>query len=236
MSGTEQTVAANYPTVPDAEVRAWMQKAEEQKRVVNEAQGTYRNTLKRAKQAGINLKALIATAAAAKQEPDQVRTDMRDQIRYMALRKLPVLPDHLFSGMDLDAMQRRSAVDDDWDANEKGYRAGRAGMKIDDNPYHQTEQSELFVVWRDSWTKGQASLARELGPDVEQIGTARKRRAARQTRIPGTEARQMAPAKAAKAAAKRGPKPAAKRGRKAAATPIRRRRRPANGGDQPSAA
>jgi hypothetical protein len=240
MSGTEAGLSSNFPTVSDAEVLDWMQKAERQKRRAAEEQGAYRAILKGAKNAGINLKAMIATGKAAKLDHDTVRIDTRDQIRYMALRRLPVTPEHLFSGIDLDAMQNSHATNDKWDAEVSGYRAGHAGTVIDDNPH--PAGSEFFVIWRDYWNQGQAARARELGPNAEQA-PARRGRPPRQERIPGTEPRQATPRKAgAKPPKQPGLVKPAKQGRKGSGrktgrvVAMPRRRRPADGGDQPSAA
>jgi hypothetical protein len=125
---------------------------------------------------------MTATIAATKLDPDEVRMNMREQIRYMALRNLPVARDDLFEGIDLDVTQKSRESDDLWTAEEAGYQSGRHAAPIEDNPYQAG--GPLFVAWESWWHKGQAAIARELGPDGTQASTARSRpRRAKQLRL-----------------------------------------------------
>jgi ribosome modulation factor len=175
----------------------WMRLYDTQKRKCAEENGVLRNIVKRAKADGMNVKAMSLTHTARKLDPMQVVAEMRDQIRYMTLRSIPMTGDDLFAGWDTRLTDKSREIDTLFEADEKGYAAGRAGAKIDDAPYQPG--TDLHVEWVKSWKLGQAAIARELGPDVKPASTTRERPTRSQTRIPGTESTQRAPGKPARA-------------------------------------
>jgi len=160
-----------------------------QKRVVSSENGALRNIVRLGKRDGIDTKAAIRTANALQQDPEEVRVEMRHTIHYMNIASLPVSQIDLFAGWQPDVTDKTKTATDLWDVEEAGYQAGRHGGKIDDNPY--PPGSEFFVHWREWWHKGQAAIARELGPDVTPAPSVRSR--GRQLRIPGTEHIQRRP-------------------------------------------
>jgi ribosome modulation factor len=171
-----------------------MRQYDVQRRRCSEENGVLRNIVKRAKADGTNVKAMSATYSARKLDPQQVVADMRDTIRYMNLRRIPMVAEDLFAGWDTRVTDKTREIDTLFEAEAAGYAAGRAGAKIEDCTYQAG--TDLHVEWVRSWKLGQAAIARELGPDVKQASTARQRPAGRQTRIPGTEPVQRPPAKA----------------------------------------
>lgn len=156
----------------------WMRQYQTQKRRCEEENGVLRNIVKRAKSDGINTKEMIAVVALSKLDPDQVQADLRDRVRYMALRRMPVIQVELFGGLDVTLTPSSQQKDDLWDAEEAGYRAGRHGASRDDCPYPPA--TEMYVHWVEFWFKGQAAIARELGDNAKIASTSRAR-PARQT-------------------------------------------------------
>lgn len=174
----------------------WMRAYQTQKRRCDEENGVLRNICKRAKADGTNVKAMILTVNLTKLDPSVVRQDIRDQLRYMGLRNLPVSATDLFDGLDLTVTDKTRAANDIWTAEQAGYVAGRRGEKIEASPY--PAGSELFVAWQQWWTKGQAAIAREMGPDAKVASTARERPSrAKQAALPGVPVPPKAPRKAA---------------------------------------
>lgn len=161
----------------------WMRQLRQQKRKCDEENGVLRNIVKRAKADGQNTKSMLNAIKATKLDPDVVAADLRDQIRYMAIIHIPLTQAELFDGWDGTVTEKTAREDDLWDADDKGYHAGRHGVPISDAPYEAG--TERHVHWMVAWKKGQAAIARELGPDVTQASTERARpgRKARQPRL-----------------------------------------------------
>jgi hypothetical protein len=128
----------------------------QQRRRVEEETGILRALLKRAKSDGVNTRALTTVHLLAKQDPDQVRLELREQVRYMALRNMPVQQQDLF-----DVVPVRPAPEAGLHAAEQGgYDAGRAGGDVDDSPFDAG--TALDVEWRRGWHRGQEFLARQM--------------------------------------------------------------------------
>jgi ribosome modulation factor len=152
----------------------WTRQYRKQKRLCEEANGVLRNIVKRAKSDGVNTTAMINAVKASKLDPEVVAQDLRDQIRYMGLIHIPLTQASLFEGFDTTISQQTQREDDLWDAEDAGYKAGRHGVRIEECPY--TPGTELHVHWLEWWNKGQAAIARELGPDVKVAGASKTRR------------------------------------------------------------
>jgi len=193
MSASQSVGGTPPPVVSNDAIKALMREYALQKRRCHEENGVLRNILKRGKKDGVNVKALVTAAEAAGQDSDVVLRDLSDTIHYMALRSIPVSRETLFDGWDTDVTGKSQSIDDLWTAGERGYHAGRDGQKVEDAPY--LAGTEFHAEWLRNWQQGQAAIARELGPDAKVASTTRER-PARQTRIPGTEAKQTAPRKA----------------------------------------
>ena len=143
------------------------------KRDVDEANGVYRAELKALKAAGHNTKALIAAMNAEKRDPDQVKADIRDTAHLLALRKVISFAELLAETDDLNVTHKAQQDDDQWDAEDKGYRAGRHGADRAENPYDAG--SELAETWDRWWVKGQAAIANEMGPGAKTADASRAR-------------------------------------------------------------
>lgn len=155
----------------------WMRQYSLQKRRCEEENGVLRNIVKRAKADGVNVKATIQTVVVSKLDIDDVKRDLRDQLRYMALRRMPISAAELFDGWDDAVSQKTQAEDDTWAAEDAGYYSGRHNGSLDDSPF--PPGSELDVRWRAQWHKGQAAIAREMGPDAKPASSTRQRPARR---------------------------------------------------------
>lgn len=196
---SERAAATNTPS-PD-ESLAWMRQIQTQMRVCDSENAVLRNLWKRAKSSGENIKEMRATIADSRLDPTEVVSNMRDRARYQRLRRIPVTAEAIFSWEET-ITDKTETEELTWDVEEAGYRAGRNGAKIDDNPHNPG--TEFYVVWRSWWHKGQEAIARELGPDAEQASTSREhpaRRGPAQSRVPGTEHRQDSPERTRKMAA-----------------------------------
>jgi hypothetical protein len=206
-------------TASNDEVVVIMREYDKQRRRCDEENGVLRNIVKRGKAAGINTKAMIATYLARRLDPDVVLADMRETIRYMSLRNIPMTQSLLFEGWDADLTDRSRSESSLWEAQEQGYRSGRSGSTPDDAPY--PAGSPLHVEWIRGLNNGREAFARE-NPDVTPASTSRTRPSrGRQTRMEGTEHRQPTPPPPeppAPAARKRRGRPS-RRANGAAATP-----------------
>jgi hypothetical protein len=170
MSATTQ----NSHTGPSPDLEAEHARAyRTQKRVCDEATGVLRSLLKAAKADGINTKSMIAAVNCTKLEPEVAIKDLRDQIHWMLMFNMPMTQAELFATSDIEISSKTKALDDEWDAGDRGYHAGRGGQSIDECPY--PGGSPLHVAWRTNWSKGQAAIARELGENVEQASGERAR-------------------------------------------------------------
>jgi ribosome modulation factor len=149
-----------------------MRQYRQQKRLCEEANGVLRNIVKRAKADGMNAKAMISAVKATKLDPVEVAKDLQDEIRYMQIIRIPITAEDLLAAWDSEVNSKTRREDDLWDADDKGYRAGRAGTDISEMPY---DDAEMEKHWKDAWHKGQAAIARELGQDVKQGNASRQR-------------------------------------------------------------
>jgi ribosome modulation factor len=163
----------------------WLRDIMAQQRRVEEEQGVLRNLYKRARVAGENVTELKAAIRDGKRDGDEVRVALRHRLYYLGLRRIPIGAHDLFAGMTEVTSVRG---EDPWDAEDRGYRAGCEGVDIADAPY--PSGSELALAWLAGWHRGQAAIARQLGPDTEQVTATRTRRRRKQPPLPGTEEHQ----------------------------------------------
>jgi len=144
-----------------------------QKRECESAQGVLRNIVKRAKADGINVKALTDAHRALKLDPGEVSAHLREFIRIVNLRNGGAIErDELFD-WDTDVAPATRHADDIWDAENAGYIAGRNGVDIRECLYDPG--SEQHAAWLREHQKGQAAIAREMGPGVERAPGGRSR-------------------------------------------------------------
>lgn len=136
---------------------------------------------KQAKKAGFNTKALQKAIAARQEDPEVVAQEMSDQIEYLHWSgvKIPGFQPDLFADGErptVDGLtEQERAEEERFTAEQKGYATGRAGgHRTDTNPYETG--SENHVEFDKGWLRGQAAIAREMGPDA---GKPKERKAER---------------------------------------------------------
>ena len=169
----------------DEEFRALSGEARRLDREIESLRGQRRAFAKRMKSAGINLAAFKLATSITKLDEGEAASELKDTLDYMRLFRMPMTQADL-GFTDGEPTVKVVREDDLWDAEEAGFRAGRHGEKIEACPY--PTGSELFVTWRAWWGKGQAQIAKELGPNAR-VATPSRERPPRQGRIPGTERR-----------------------------------------------
>lgn len=133
-------------------------KFEEAHEVSKAEQGAYRSILKAAKKSGINQDVLVRAMDARRRDEADVVAEERTYIRYCALLNMPMRQADLFGDMPQPTVEQQV-----FDAADAGYQAGKTGQLIDDNPWDQAGESEMFTEWRSGWHRGQAVLARGMG-------------------------------------------------------------------------
>lgn len=165
----------------------YMRQIQLQQRIGNEDNGVLRNIYKRAKNAGEDVDVMRWTISMLKKyTADEIVAKLKEGIRLLNIRHVPVSAEDLFDGLDLHVSNEAQHQDDLWDAQTKGYKAGRDGIKVEECPYHPPG-SEMHTAWLKHWHKGQAAIARELGPDAKQADASRVRPSRRkQAALPGT--------------------------------------------------
>jgi len=160
----------------DEERLAAVAEYQRQKRKVDEENGVLRAILKRLKSSGINTKAMIATVQASKKDPQEVLSDTREMLRFMALRNMPTTQMDLFPDGEsaIRVAENARAKDAEWTVDEAGYRAGFNAVPAEDNPH--PPGSEFFVIWQKSWHDGQAALVRKTMSEGTEVASASRAR------------------------------------------------------------
>lgn len=170
---SDQT-GSNSNTASNDSAADWIRQIRHQGRRCDEENGVLRNLFKRAKADGINTAAAREAIKATKLDLDVVESDLRDTLRYMAIIRVPVSKEKLFDWSD--AVTSKTEHEDSlWEADDAGYRAGRHGVRTEDCPPQFKPGSELYVHWLESWHKGQAAIAREMGEHVKPANPSRER-------------------------------------------------------------
>lgn len=125
--------------------------------------GQRRSQVKAARKSGVPTDALLRAIAQRHKDQDEIIRDEREWVRMCALLGMPVeqielFPDLISSVIDSEERAKQLA----FAAEELGYVAGRNGHLIDNNPFHQSDESEQFAAYVNGWHRGQAHLAKGL--------------------------------------------------------------------------
>ena len=145
------------------------------KRRIDEANSAHRLLIKRAKQDGVPTVAILESIADARLEPEVRRQKIIDRIRVEATR----YPQNgqeivsLLGGLDIRVSDRMRYTDTLFDAEQKGYHAGKSGVPVEENPY--PAGSEQAQTWRQFWGNGQAASAIQHGEHARAASTRRER-------------------------------------------------------------
>ena len=139
------------------------------------AQSKYRNILKRAKDAGINLAMFKAWLTDSNKTTDQRESNIKDYLLYARWLEKPINFQATFDLAPADESPSARAAREKHAMNEvyhDGLAVGRFGSPIESDPYQPG--SEESQRWRRGWLKGQAEAIAGLGEGAERPKRGRK--------------------------------------------------------------
>jgi hypothetical protein len=145
------------------------------KRKIDEANAAHRLIVKRAKADGVPTEAILESIVWARLEPEVRRQKMIDRIKVESARhpdSAEILTD-LIGKLDTRVSEKVRYTDTMFDAEQKGYQAGKYAVPIEDNPY--PSGSEFSVKWREFWNEGQAANAATLGENAKAANAKREK-------------------------------------------------------------
>jgi ribosome modulation factor len=143
------------------------------KRKIDEATAAHRLLVKRAKGDGVPTAAVLESVAWSRLEPEERLARLIDRIRVESAR----YPENgreitdLLANMDVRVSEKMRYTDTLFDAEQKGYQAGKYAAPVEDCPY--PAGSELAATWRKYWHEGQAANALDLGDNARAASTKR---------------------------------------------------------------
>jgi len=150
------------------------------KRKITEANSAHRLAVKRAKSDNVPTEAILESIAWAALDPEVRRQKIIDRIKVEAAR----YPENgeaitdLVSQLDVRVSEKMRYTDTLFDAEQRGYQAGKFGVPVEDNPY--AIGSEMAQRWREFWSEGQAANAAQLGENARAADTSRRPASTRQ--------------------------------------------------------
>jgi hypothetical protein len=188
------------PNVTNDQLLTFTIAYERQLNVVNRERMELTRLVKAAKKEGVPTAAVLEASKKRKaMDPDELRVHMREVIRTLALRNLPMKQSDLFDGWSLTVAETVRQEDATWRAEQLGQEQGLAGAADDSNPF--APGTELYVNWEVGRRAGIQARERFKGDGAAAAQAPRKRPSrGAQTRLPGTEAKQDSPALAEKKA------------------------------------
>jgi hypothetical protein len=128
------------------------------------AQSEHQTAMKRAKNAGIDTKALAQVMKLGRQDPEEVAMHFRNLARFAAWEGLPIGAQGSLFGTtdDQHPTEKAQAEYSLHRAEDDGHHEGAAGALRESNP-HPTA-SEAWQRWDKGWLAGQATIAAEMAP------------------------------------------------------------------------
>jgi ribosome modulation factor len=172
MSETAPSAGSN---VPPETILHHVHELARSRRKVDEANSEHRLKVKRAKEDGVPTEAVLESIQWSKLDPEVRRQKIIDRIRVEAARfpqSAEAIPD-LIAKMDVRVSERMRYTDTLFDAEQRGYVAGKAGQAADSHKY--PEGSELADTWRRGWREGQSAFAGQVGPNARAANPSRKK-------------------------------------------------------------
>jgi ribosome modulation factor len=169
------TIPAAGSNVPPETILYHTHELARSKRKIDEANSEHRLKVKRAKDDGVPTDAILESIQWSKLDPEVRRQKIIDRVRVEAARypqSAEVLPD-LISRMDVRVSERMRYTDTLFDAEQRGYVAGKAGQTADGHTY--PEGSELAATWRRGWTDGRAAQTAQMGEHARAANPSRKK-------------------------------------------------------------
>ncbi len=140
------------------------------------AQSEHQAMVKRAKNVGIDTKAMLAVMKMRRQDPDGIAMFERNKARYAAWEGLEIgTQPNLFGATDDQHPTEKAAAEfKAHRAQDDGHHEGASGALRDSNPH--LPGSELHARWDTGWLAGQATIADRMGENAKNARTGRKRR------------------------------------------------------------
>lgn len=178
--------------IPNEVILHYTHELSRTKRAVDEASSAHRTMVKRAKADGVPSDAILESIAMSRLDPVDRLRKLGDRIRVEAIRypeSAEALTD-LFGSMDVSVNEKARMTDTLFDAEVRGYTAGKYAVPVDDNPYEAG--TEMHSVWRTFWGRGQAANVANMGKGEKAADASRKKptgkkaaNGAREPELPG---------------------------------------------------
>jgi ribosome modulation factor len=143
------------------------------KRAIEEATGRHRSVMKRAKAAGCSPAILALAIQSKRKDPAVMVSEIRDTVRVLNLVNVKMTQADLFGGWEPQVNAGAAAVQALFDAEERGYAAGKAGAAAGDNPYQLG--TEAAQCWGKGWSAGKDAAAAAKPAGTTQADASRKR-------------------------------------------------------------
>lgn len=127
----------------------------------------YMAAMKAAEQDGVDIKTLKRTRQLKKQDLSDVISALQKELHYLFLRNMPVTQMELFpdgGSSDIRAVTQ-DTIDEakEWDADDQGFEAAKAGRSKADHGY--PAGSPQFAAWRRGWNRYHAANS-QTGEDL----------------------------------------------------------------------
>ena len=138
------------------------------KRVKDEASSAHKAARENFKAAGGDLNAMKIVDHLQGLDDAEAELRMRETLRYAAWLGLEIGTqiDMFGDAPQVDLTASVASQHREWEAEQAGYKAGKAGEPIDNCPH--SGGSPYFVRWRQGWNDGQAALAATLKPNDDE--------------------------------------------------------------------
>jgi ribosome modulation factor len=151
----------------------FVREATASKRQIEEATGRHRAIMKRAQSAGCNPKILALAIQSKRKDPVVVVSEIRDTVRVLNLVNVTMTQQDLFGGWEPAVNAGAKAVQELFDAEERGYKDGKNGVAADENPY--TLGTEASQAWGRGWSNGKDAAAATKPAGAKAADATRKR-------------------------------------------------------------
>ncbi len=156
----------------DAKHYALISQAKER---LESAQGSYRATIKAAKNDGVPTAALLAAMREKKMDPDAIALRDREMVRMRALVGVPMNQLDMFSALQPEQPKEAAEIVSEADADAAGFSAYNGGAERGDNLHKPGTM--LYQAWDRGWLRGQEETAGRMGGGESKAASARKSRA-----------------------------------------------------------
>ena len=131
------------------------------------AQSEHQTNVKRAKNGGVDTKAMLAVMKLRRQDPEDVALFERNRARYAAWEGVKIgFQAEMFGATDDQHPTDKAAAEfAAHRAYDDGYFEGRSGALRGSNPHEPA--SEVYARWDTGWLAGQATIADEMGESAK---------------------------------------------------------------------